>query len=144
MTRYQIAYTTGTYDLFHVGHLNLLRSAKALCEYLIVGVNTDEITFSYKNQYPVIPFQERLEIVKAIKYVDKAIPQDSIDKMAAWNKLHFDVLIHGDDRKGSKRFQFIENQLSSVGVDLIFLPYTKSTSSTMIRKVIEKGLLKNN
>ena len=129
---YKIGYTTGVFDLFHIGHLNILKRAKEQCEYLIVGVSTDEVVETYKKKKPVIPFEERFEIIKSIRYVDKAIPQTSMDKMKAWETLRFDVLFHGSDWKGSAMYDEVEKKLKSVGVDMVFLPHTTGTSSTMI------------
>ncbi len=137
-----IGYTTGVYDLFHIGHLNLLKNAKGMCDKLIVGVARDEIV-TYKKRKIVIPFEERIEIVRSIKYVDLAIPQESISteyKMEMWKKLHFDVLFTGDDWYGVERWQELEANLNSVGVKLIYLPYTRSISSTSISQSL--GLMK--
>ena len=97
MKRYHIGYTTGVLDMFHIGHLNILKNAKRMCDYLIVGVSTDELVQQYKGKTPIIRFDERLEIVKAIRYVDKAVPQTTMNKMEAWNELKFDALFHGSD-----------------------------------------------
>lgn len=97
MKKYKIGYTTGVFDLFHVGHLNILRKAKEQCDYLIVGVSTDENVRSYKNKTPIIPFEERIAIVRELRCVDEAVPQTSMNKMEAWEKLHFDALFHGSD-----------------------------------------------
>ena len=132
MKRYKVGYTTGVYDLFHIGHLNILKRAKEQCDYLIVGVSTDEVVESYKGKRPVIPFSERIEIVKAIRYVDEVIPQTSMDKMEAWEKLPVDVLFHGSDWKGSDMYDEIEKKLEEVGADLVFLPHTEGTSSTLL------------
>lgn len=132
--KYKVGYTTGVYDLFHIGHLNILKRAKEQCEYLIVGVSTDELVSSYKHKVPVIPFDERIAIVGAIKYVDKVVPQTSMDKLKAWETLHFDALFHGDDWKGSSMYNEVEKRLSEVGVELVFLPHTQGTSSTEISK----------
>lgn len=132
MEKYKIGYTTGVFDLFHIGHLNILRRAKEQCDYLIVGVSTDDLVETYKHKRPVIPFEERVEIVKAIKYVDKVVPQTSMDKLQAWEKLHFDALFHGSDWKGSAMYDEVEEKLKNVGVDMVFLPHTAGTSSTMI------------
>lgn len=132
MKKYKIGYTTGVFDLFHIGHLNILRRAKEQCERLIVGVSTDEIVETYKNKRPVIPFKERVEIVRAIRYVDEVIPQSSMNKLEAWRQLHYDVLFHGSDWKGSSMYDEVEKQLKSVGVVMVFLPHTSGTSSTMI------------
>lgn len=139
MKKYKIGYTTGVFDLFHIGHLNILRSARERCDYLIVGVSTDEIVKEYKHKTPIIPYSERAAIVGAIKYVDKVVPQTSMDKMMAWNELKFDVVFHGDDWKGSSMYDEIEVKLANVGCDMVFLPHTQGTSSTEIsRKLQEK------
>ena len=139
MKKYKIGYTTGEFDLFHIGHLNILRSARERCDYLIVGVSTDEIVKEYKHKTPIIPYSERAAIVGAIKYVDKVVPQRSMDKMLAWNELKFDVVFHGDDWKGSSMYDEIEVKLANVGCDMVFLPHTQGTSSTEIsRKLQEK------
>ena len=91
MKRYKIGYTTGTFDLFHIGHLNILKKSKEMCDFLIVGVSTDEVVQSYKHKVPVIPFKDRVEIIKSIRYVDQVVPQLSMDKFQAWSELHFDV-----------------------------------------------------
>ena len=138
MKKYKIGYTTGVYDLFHIGHLNILRRAKEQCEYLIVGVSTDEIVEEYKGKRPVIPFDERIEIVKAIRYVDEVVPQTSMNKMEAWEKIHFDALFHGSDWKGSHMYDDIEKKLKEVGVDMVFLPHTEGTSSTLLTDKLQK------
>ncbi|NLG02909.1 MAG: adenylyltransferase/cytidyltransferase family protein [Clostridia bacterium] len=132
MKKYKIGYTTGVFDLFHIGHLNILRRAKEQCDFLIVGVSTDELVKEYKSKVPVIPFNERMEIVDAIKYVDKVVPQENMDKFAAWEVLHFEALFHGDDWKNSKMYKEYENQFAAVGVDIVYLPHTKGTSSTEV------------
>ena len=134
--KYKIGYTTGVYDMFHIGHLNLLRRAKEKCDYLIVGVSTDKVVKEYKHKTPVIPFKDRMAIVEAIRYVDKVVPQESMDKMDAWEKLHFDVIFHGDDWKGSDMYNEIEQRLKTVGCDMCFLPHTVGISSTDILKQI--------
>ena len=132
----KIGYTTGVYDLFHVGHLNLLRNAKGFCDKLVVGVTVDELV-SYKFKKAVIPFGERIEIVRSIKYVDIAIPQNSIDKFEAWERLKFDILFVGDDWYSDSKWKEIENKLKAVGVRTIYFPYTKGTSSTIINATLE-------
>lgn len=134
-----IGYTTGVFDMFHIGHLNILKNAKARCDYLIVGVSTDEVVESYKKHTPIVPFEERFEIVSAIKYVDEVVPQTSMNKMEAYEKLKFDVLFHGSDWKGSDMYNKIIEDFSKIGVDVVFLPHTEGTSSTMLReKLIDK------
>ena len=139
MKKYKIGYTTGVFDLFHIGHLNILRNAKEQCEYLIVGVSLDELVQEYKNKKPVIPYEERKKIVEAIRYVDKVVPQISMDKIKAWEELNFDVMFHGDDWKDSNLYKKIQNDFAIRGIELIFLPHTDGTSSTIISKKIKEG-----
>lgn len=138
MKKYKIGYTTGVFDMFHIGHLNILKRAKEQCEYLIVGVSTDEVVETYKNKRPVIPFEERIAIVEAIRYVDKVVPQISMDKMEAYNALKFDALFHGSDWKGSNMYEKIIADFEKVGVDVVFLPHTDGISSTIIREKVNK------
>jgi glycerol-3-phosphate cytidylyltransferase len=133
----KIGYTTGVYDLFHVGHLNLLRNAHALCDKLIVGVTTDELV-SYKHKRSVISYAERVEIVRACRYVDAVIPQDSLDKFAAWEKLRFDIMFVGDDWFQDERWKTLDAKFSEVGVKIVYFPYSKGTSSTLINEVLQK------
>jgi glycerol-3-phosphate cytidylyltransferase len=134
--KYKIGYTTGVFDLFHIGHLNILKSAKEQCEYLIVGVSTDELVESYKNKKTVIPFSERCEIIKSCRYVDQVVSQINRDKIDAYHKYKFDVMFVGDDWKGKALFTEVESKLNSFGVDVIYFPYTKGTSSTILRELI--------
>lgn len=127
-----VGYTTGVFDMFHVGHLNILKRAKALCDYLIVGVSTDEVVKSYKHKVPVISFEDRKAIVEAIRYVDKVIPQTTMDKMKAWEDLHFDILFHGSEWKGTPLYNDYTKRLSTVGAKIIFLPHTEGISSSEI------------
>lgn len=138
MNKYNVGYTTGVYDMFHIGHLNILKKAKEQCDYLIVGVSTDEVVETYKHKTPVIPFEERFEIVKAIKYVDKVIPQTTMDKYVAWEQEHFDVIFHGDDWKDSAMYNEMEEKLKSVGVKFVYFPYTQGISSTILKGKIGK------
>lgn len=128
-----IGYTTGVFDLFHIGHLNILKRAKEQCDYLIVGVSTDDLVESYKYKRPIIPFEQRFAIVEAIKYVDQVVPQVSMDKIEAWKVLKFDVMFHGSDWKDSDMYNKIINDFKEVGVDVVFLPHTDGISSTMLR-----------
>jgi|TARA_B110000908_G_C10255583_1_gene455210 glycerol-3-phosphate cytidylyltransferase len=132
-----IGYTTGVFDLFHVGHLNLLKNAKGLCDKLVVGVTTDELV-SYKNKRAVIPFDERLDIVRNIKLVDVVVPQDSMDKIEAWNKIKFDVMFVGDDWYDTPKWKELDEKFKSLGVKIVYFSYTKGTSSTLINKTLEK------
>ena len=138
MKKYKIGYTTGVFDLFHIGHLNILERAKEQCEYLIVGVSTDELVMSYKGKTPVIPFAERKQIIEAIKYVDKVVAQEDRDKLGAFNKIGFDVMFVGDDWKNNDLFLEVEKEFNKKGVELVFFPYTKGTSSTLINEVLNK------
>ena len=132
-----IGYTTGVYDLFHIGHLNLLKNARGLCDKLIVGVTVDKLV-EYKNKRAVIPFEERIEIVRNIKCVDAAIPQETLDKFKAWEKLHFDILFVGDDWYKSDSWQEMEEKFKQVGVRVVYFPYTKGTSSTLLNQTLIK------
>lgn len=132
-----VGYTCGVYDLFHIGHLNLLKNAKGLCDKLIVGVTTDELV-AYKHKKAVVPFNERIEIVRNIKCVDAAIPQEDIDKFKMWEKIHFDILFVGDDWYNHPRWQEMETKFRSVGVRIVYFPYTKGTSSTILNETLTK------
>jgi len=127
-----IGYTTGVFDLFHIGHLNILRKAKENCDYLIVGVSTDELVQQYKQKWPVIPFDERVAIVNAIKFVDQVVAQDHRDKYQAWENLKFNKMFVGDDWKGSPLFNSLEYKFKLVGVEIVYFPYTPGTSSTIV------------
>ena len=132
-----VGYTTGVFDLFHIGHLNMLKNAKSLCDKLIVGVTTDELV-SYKGKKSVISFEERLEIVRSIKFVDAAIPQENMDKMMAWEKLKFDIMFVGDDWFKTDKWKEIEAALNNVNVKVIYFPYSKGVSSTLINNTLDK------
>lgn len=137
MKKYKIGYTAGVYDMFHVGHLNVLMNAKEYCDHLIVAVSTDEVVKKNKGKTPIIPFEERAKIVGAIRYVDEVVPQiDYSDKLGAAKKYAIDVMFVGDDWKGTDKWNQIEKQLKEIGIDLIYLPYTHSISSTMLREKI--------
>lgn len=131
-----IGYTTGVFDMFHIGHLNILRRAKENCDYLIVGVSTDELCESYKHKKPVIPFEERVAIIKAIRFVDEVVPQIDREKFKAWERIHFDKMFVGDDWKGSVLFSELETKFKDVGVEIVYLPHTSGTSSTLLREKI--------
>ena len=138
MKKYKIGYTTGVYDMFHIGHLNILKKAKEQCDYLIVGVSTDELVQAYKNKTPIIPFEERAAIVNSIKYVDFVVPQKTMDKYDAWKELHFDVIFHGDDWKNTDTYNEIEEKLKKEGVEFVYFPYTSGISSTTLREKLKK------
>lgn len=131
-----IGYTTGVFDMFHIGHLNILKRAKEQCDYLIVGVSTDKVVEEYKKKTPIIKFEERIAIVEAIKYVDEVVPQTTMDKMEAWKQLKFDVMFHGSDWKGSDMYNHIIEKFNNVGVKVIFLPHTEGVSSTLLTEVL--------
>ena len=131
--QYKIGYTQGVYDMFHIGHLNLINHAKEYCDYLIVGVNSDELVESYKHKIPVINQEERREIVANIKAVDECVIATTLDKMEAWKQLHFDAIFIGDDWKGNPRWQQTKEDLAKIGVDVVFLPHTDGVTSTQLR-----------
>ena len=133
-----IGYTTGVFDLFHIGHLNLLKNAKGLCDRLIVGVTTDELIQTYKKKKAVIPFEERLEIVRNIKFVDSVVPQSNMDKFEMWERLKFDIMFVGDDWFKTEKWSIFEKQFKKVSVKVIYFPYTKGTSSTLINEILIK------
>ena len=138
--KYKIGYTTGVFDLFHIGHLNIIRQAKEQCEYLIVGVSTDDLVEKYKHKKPIIPYDERAAIVAAIRYVDEVVPQKTMDKLEAWKRLGFEVMFHGDDWKGSKMYDEVQKKFSEHGVDLVFLKHTDGTSTTLIEEKVRGAL----
>lgn len=128
-----IGYTTGVYDMFHIGHLNILRRAKEQCDYLIVGVSTDELVLKDKNKIPIIPYKERCAIVEAIKYVDKVVPQLNKNKFAAWEELQFNKMFVGSDWKNTPQWNEFEKQFNPIGVEIIYLEHTDGISSTILR-----------
>lgn len=138
MTKYKVGYIAGVFDLFHIGHLNLIRKAKERCEYLIVGVSTDEQVVIWKKEEPYIPFKERIEIIRALKYVDEAVEvtSDNISRMDSWRLLHFDCQFSGDDYANNIGWLKDQAKLRAVGSDIVFLPYTQTTSSTKIKQAI--------
>ena len=138
--KYKIGYTQGTYDMFHIGHLNLINHAKEYCDYLIVGVNSDELVQAYKNKTPVIAENERAEIVRNIKAVDECVITTTLDKLKALELYHFDAIFIGDDWKGNPRWEQTREDLSKKGVDLVYLPHTDGVSSTQLTGVIKNML----
>lgn len=140
MKKETIGYTTGVYDMFHIGHLNLIKRAKEQCDYLIVGVSTDELVKKEKNKTPVIPYSERVEIIESIRYVDEVVPQLDKDKLAAWNKYHFDKMFVGSDWKGTPQWNRFEEQFASLGVEIVYLPHTDGISSTELTAYIKNKL----
>jgi glycerol-3-phosphate cytidylyltransferase len=132
-----VGYTTGVFDLFHIGHLRLLQRAKSRCDRLIVGVSTDELVMTYKNKKPVIPFEERLEIVSALKCVDEVVPQKHRDKIAAYHEIKFNVMFVGSDWKGSDLFNEVESELAGFGVNVVYFEYTSNVSSTALQSTLQ-------
>lgn len=135
MTR-RVGYAAGAFDLFHIGHLNILKHAKSQCDYLIAGVVSDEMLELTKGVTPVIPLAERLEIVRHIAYVDEAVPETVPDKLDMWRELHFDVFFKGDDWRGTEKGMRLEREFAEVGVEVVYFPYTMTTSSTQLRKAL--------
>ena len=132
-----IGYTTGVFDLFHIGHLNLLKNAKGMCDYLVVGVTVDELV-AYKGKHALIPFEDRIEIVRSCKYVDAAVPQYDMDKLAACKKLGAKVLFVGDDWYGTEKWKEYEKEFDEEGIRIVYFPYTKGISSTKITQVLQQ------
>lgn len=134
MKKYKIGYTTGVYDMFHIGHLNIIRRAKEMCETLIVGVTTDELCYRRKNKYPIINETERMEIVGAIRYVDKVVPQTDMDKVRAVKELGADAVFVGSDWKGTDAWNEYEKEFAKVGCTVVYLDHTYGISSTILRE----------
>ncbi len=135
-----IGYTTGVYDMFHIGHLNVIQRAKAQCDYLIVGVSTDELVRNEKNKTPVISYEERATIVAALKYVDEVVPQPDKNKKDAWKKYHFDKMFVGSDWQGTPQWKKFEEEFAPLGVEIVYLPHTDGVSSTQLTDFIKNTL----
>lgn len=136
-----VGYTTGVFDLFHIGHLNILRNAKSMCDHLIVGCSTDELVQKFKNKTPIIPFVERVELLQAIPYVDTVVAQDEdsyLNKMKAWHSYKFNIMFVGSDWQGTEKWDKIEKEFNDIGVRIIYFPYTKTTSSTKINSILDQ------
>lgn len=133
-----IGYTTGVFDMFHIGHLNILRRAKEQCDYLIVGVSTDELVMHEKNKMPIIPFEDRCKIVEAIRYVDQVVSQPDKNKIEAWKKFHFNKMFVGSDWKGTDAWKGFEMQFAPLNVQIVYLSHTDGISSTILRGVLNK------
>ena len=139
MNKNIVGYTSGVYDMFHIGHLNVIKRAKELCDYLIVGVSTDEVVIKNKNKTPIIPFEERAAIVSAIKYVDKVVPQERYDiegKIETVKKYGINIMFVGSDWKGTDKWKKIEEELVKYNCKVIYLPHTDGISSTLLREKI--------
>ena len=131
-----IGYTTGVFDMFHIGHLSILRRAKGKCDYLIVGVSTDECVESYKHHAPMIPYEQRVAIVEAIRYVDEVVPQTTMDKLEFLKRRHFDVMFHGDEWKGTELYKKYEKEFAEHGARIEYLSHTDGISSSMLREKV--------
>jgi glycerol-3-phosphate cytidylyltransferase len=136
----RVGYAPGVYDLFHIGHLNLLRNASEACDHLIAGVVSDELAERNKGIRPVVPLEERLAIVSAIRFVAEAVVEDVPHKLEVWEALRFDTIIKGDDWKGTDRGDKLESDFASVGVDVTYVPYTTRTSSSLLRQILQREL----
>jgi glycerol-3-phosphate cytidylyltransferase len=132
----RVGYAAGAFDLFHIGHLNLLRRASAECDFLIAGVVSDELLERRRRRSAVIPLHERLEIVNAIDCVDLAVAETKADKLEMWSELHFDVFFKGDDWRGTRQGRELERRFAEVDVEVVYFPYTVDTSSTALRRAL--------
>lgn len=137
--KYKIGYTTGVFDMFHIGHLNILKRAKEQCEYLIVGVTTDELCFKRKNKYPIVNQKERADIVKAIRYTDKVIYQENMNKIKSVIENKVNVVFVGSDWKGTPQWVEYEKQFQAVGCDVVYLSHTEGISSTLLREKLKEN-----
>ena len=138
MSKLVIRYTKGVYYIYHIGHLNILKRAKEQCDYLIVGVSTDELVQKEKNKTPIISYSERAAIVSAIRYVDKVVPQNNKNKLEAWKKYKFNKMFVGSDWKGTLQWKEFERQFEPFGVEIVYLPHTDGISSTILTEVLRK------
>lgn len=136
--KFRIGYTSGVYDMFHIGHLNILRRAKEQCETLIVGVTTDELCYKCKKKYPIIKEIDRMKIVEGIRYVDKVIPQVDMDKVNIVKSLGADVVFVGSDWKGTDAWDRYEKEFAAVGCTVVYLDHTDGISSSLLRDKIKK------
>ena len=132
----KVGYIQGTFDMFHIGHLNLFKNAKNICDELIVAVNTDELVFQYKHKKTIIPLEERVEILRAVKYIDKVVVTTDRDKEKAHDIYKFNYLIMGDDWKNTPFYIEVEKKMKKRGVEVVYFPYTKGISSSKLRKII--------
>jgi glycerol-3-phosphate cytidylyltransferase len=141
LSRYEsaprIGYAPGVYDLFHVGHLNILRHARSRCDHLIAGVVSDEMALLAKGRRPVVPLPERLEIVRSIRWVDEAVAETRPSKLETWRAHPFDIIFKGDDWRGTEKGERLERDFASVGVEVVYFPYTVHTSSTLLRRALD-------
>lgn len=144
MAKYKIGYTQGTYDMFHIGHLNLLRQAKEQCERLIVGINSDKLVEEYKNKTPVVNEHDRMEIIKELRCVDDVLLCDTLKKTTMWNKIHFNAIFIGNDWKGNARWAQTERDLAPLGADVVYLKHTDGISSSLLRTKEDQKIVEDN
>ncbi len=133
-----VGYTAGVFDVFHIGHLNIIKEAKKKCDYLIVACTTDELSLKQKNKNPVIPYNERVEILESLKYVDKVVPQENYNKLDAWHLYKFDYIFVGSDWQNTKLWINYELEFEKLGAKVVYIPYTKHISSTKIKTKIDQ------
>lgn len=141
MKKYRIGYTQGTFDMFHIGHLNLLHQASELCDHLIVGVNSDRLVSEYKHKVPVVNEHDRAAIVAELRCVDRVIVCDTLKKTEAWQQLHFDAVFIGNDWQGNERWKQTENDLKLLGAEVVYLQHTEGVSSTILRGKESKKII---
>lgn len=134
----RVGYVPGVFDMFHVGHLNILRHARVDCDYLIAGAVSDEKARAAKGKLPVVPLVERMEVLRHCRLVDEVVAEDVPSKVQMWDTLHFDVIFKGDDWRGTVKGAQLERDFAAVGVDVVYFPYTTHTSSTLLRSVLER------
>lgn len=144
MKKYKIGYTQGTYDMFHIGHLNLLRQAKEQCERLIVGINSDRLVQEYKNKTPVVNEHDRMEIVKELRCVDDVLLCETLKKTTMWNELHYNAIFIGNDWKGNARWQQTERDLQPLGAEVVYLKHTDGISSSLLRTKEDQKIVEDN
>ena len=137
--KFKVGYTTGVYDMFHMGHLNVIKKAKEQCDFLIVGVTTDDLCFKRKNKYPIIPQEERMAIVAEMRCVDKVVPQEDMDKLSAVKKYGADAVFVGSDWKGTDAWNKYEKEFAEVGCTVVYLDHTDGISSTILRDRLNSG-----
>lgn len=136
--QFKVGYTTGVYDMFHIGHLNILKRAKEQCETLIVGVTTDELCYKRKKKYPIINENDRMSIIAAIRYVDKVVPQIDMDKVRQVKEFGVDVVFVGSDWKGTEAWNNYEREFAKIGCKVVYLDHTDGISSTILREKLKK------
>ena len=132
----RIGYASGVYDLFHIGHLNLLKHARSQCDYLIAGVASTDMTQRLKGTTPVVPLAERLEIVRSVRYVDDVVVDEHLNKADTWREVGFNVFFKGDDWRGTEKGDRLERDMARIGVQVVYFPYTVTTSSTVLRRAL--------